>query len=279
MAGPLLRSAVRGTRRRVPRGARFVSAVGLHSGEPTTQTRTSGLPRVEQGLESTGPTPRISSLSSPRRTTAVIGLHRRARDRAVGTEYATVASERLKPHPAALAVIEKHAGIGRHRLDGPMTARGASQGAFQLHHALRSARNTGRPDSSNPRRLHFLAHKLNPHHGPSWTRQGAITASVAGRSARRSNPVRRSRSPGSGRRRRSAGPMHDATGSGLACLENFRLSTSLKDVHTRLLDIHWTQRLRRTLSYWYPWRSLAESNRSLHRERVVLTSAVVCRHP
>ena len=102
-----------------------------------------------------GPAPRVSSLSSPRRATAVIGLDRRTRNRAVGTEYATVASERLKPHPTALAVIEEHAGIGRHRLDGPMTARGASQGRFQLHHALRSARNTGRRDSSNPCRLHL----------------------------------------------------------------------------------------------------------------------------
>ena len=60
--------------------------------------------------------------SRPRHATAIIALHRRARDRAIGTEYATVASERLKPHPAAHAVIEEHAGIGRHGLDGPMTA-------------------------------------------------------------------------------------------------------------------------------------------------------------
>ena len=48
-----------------------------------------------------GPAARVSSLSSPWRATALVGLDRRARNRAVGTEYATVASEWLKPHPAA----------------------------------------------------------------------------------------------------------------------------------------------------------------------------------
>jgi hypothetical protein len=65
---------------------------------------------------------RASSLSRPRHATAIIALHRRTRDRAIGAEHAAVASEGLKPRPAALAVIEEHAGIGRHRLDGPMTA-------------------------------------------------------------------------------------------------------------------------------------------------------------
>ena len=69
-----------------------------------------------------GPAPSLLSLSSPRRATAIVGLDRRTRNRAVGTEYATVTSQRLKPHPAALAVIEEKAGIGRHGLDGSMTA-------------------------------------------------------------------------------------------------------------------------------------------------------------
>ena len=54
----------------------------------------------------------------PRRTAAVIALDRRTWDRAIGAEYATVASEGFKPHPAAQAVIEELAGIGWHCLDG-----------------------------------------------------------------------------------------------------------------------------------------------------------------
>ena len=61
---------------------------------------------------------RASSLSIPRRTAAVIALDRRTWDRAIGAEYATIASEGLKPHPAAQAVIEELAGIGWHCLDG-----------------------------------------------------------------------------------------------------------------------------------------------------------------
>jgi hypothetical protein len=37
-------------------------------------------------------------------------------------DSATIASEGLKPHPAALAVIEELAGIGWHCLDGLMAA-------------------------------------------------------------------------------------------------------------------------------------------------------------
>ena len=54
----------------------------------------------------------------PWRTAAVIALDRRTWDRAIGAEYATVASEGFKPHPAAQAVIEELAGIGWHCLDG-----------------------------------------------------------------------------------------------------------------------------------------------------------------
>ena len=74
---------------------------------------------IDQGA---GLRSRVSSLSSPRRATAVIALDRRARDRAIGAEDATIASEGLKPRAAALAVIEKLAGIGRHYLDGSMAA-------------------------------------------------------------------------------------------------------------------------------------------------------------
>jgi hypothetical protein len=65
---------------------------------------------------------RASSLSLPGRAAAVIALDRRTRDRAIGAEYATIADEGLKPHPAALAVIEELAGIGWHCLDGLMAA-------------------------------------------------------------------------------------------------------------------------------------------------------------
>jgi hypothetical protein len=76
---------------------------------------------------------RASSLSGHGRATAVVGLDRRTRNRAIGAEYATVASEGLKPRPAALAVIEEHAGIGWHCLHEPMSTCRASQRRFQLH--------------------------------------------------------------------------------------------------------------------------------------------------
>ena len=77
---------------------------------------------------------RAASLSIARRAAAAIALDRRTRNRAIGAEYATIASEGLKPHPAAFAVIEELAGVGWHRLDGLMAARGASQDGFQSHH-------------------------------------------------------------------------------------------------------------------------------------------------
>jgi hypothetical protein len=49
-------------------------------------------------------------------------LDRRARHRAVRTEHATVVCERLEPRSAALAVIEKLASVGWHRLGRLMTA-------------------------------------------------------------------------------------------------------------------------------------------------------------
>src|ERR1035441_5285425 len=53
---------------------------------------------------------RASSLSIPRGTAAVIALDRRTWDRAIGAEYAAVASEGFKPHPAAQAVIKEQIG-------------------------------------------------------------------------------------------------------------------------------------------------------------------------
>jgi hypothetical protein len=50
----------------------------------------------------------FANLSSPRQQWTA--LDRWARDRAIGTEHATIASEGHKPRPAALAVIEELAG-------------------------------------------------------------------------------------------------------------------------------------------------------------------------
>jgi hypothetical protein len=61
-----------------------------------------------------------SGRRGPRHATTVVGLNRRTRNRAIGAKYATVASEGLKPCPAALAVMEELAGIGWHDLHGPM---------------------------------------------------------------------------------------------------------------------------------------------------------------
>ena len=61
-------------------------------------------------------------MSIARPAAAVVALDRRARDRAIGAEHTTIASEGLKPCPAALAVIEEHAGISWHDLHGPMAA-------------------------------------------------------------------------------------------------------------------------------------------------------------
>jgi hypothetical protein len=58
---------------------------------------------VSDGFIGPGLRSRASSLSRPRHATAIIALHRRTRDRAIGAEHATVASEGLKPRPAALA--------------------------------------------------------------------------------------------------------------------------------------------------------------------------------
>jgi hypothetical protein len=69
----------------------------------------------------------------PGPSAATACLHRRARYRAVGAEHAAVALERLQPHPAAFAVVEELAGIGRHRLDRLMAAFRACELRLQVH--------------------------------------------------------------------------------------------------------------------------------------------------
>ena len=85
---------------------------------------------VDQGA---GLRSRVSSLSSPRRATAVIALDPRARDRAIGAVYTTIASDGLKPRARSPC---SHRRIGRHRSAFSRwtdAALGASQGGFQLH--------------------------------------------------------------------------------------------------------------------------------------------------
>lgn len=60
-------------------------------------------------------------------------LDRGAWHRAVGAEHAAVASERLKPRSAALAVVEELAGVGRHGLGSLVLALGTGQRRFKLH--------------------------------------------------------------------------------------------------------------------------------------------------
>ncbi len=73
--------------------------------------------------------------SATARALAVL-LHRRARDRAIRAEHAAVASERLKPGPAALAVVEELAGVGRHGLGGLVLAGRTGQSRLKLHWAI-----------------------------------------------------------------------------------------------------------------------------------------------
>ena len=61
-------------------------------------------------------------------------LYRRARDRAVRAEQATVARKRLQALAATFAVVEELAGISRHRFNGLMAAFGTSQCGFSLHY-------------------------------------------------------------------------------------------------------------------------------------------------
>ena len=60
-------------------------------------------------------------------------LDRRAGDRAVGAKHSAIASLRLEPASAGLAVIEKLAGVGGHRLGGRMPAVRAGDGGLKLH--------------------------------------------------------------------------------------------------------------------------------------------------
>jgi hypothetical protein len=77
-------------------------------------------------------------------------LDRRARDATVGTEHATVAQAGFEPHAAALAVIEKLAGIGRHAFGFLMAAARAGDLGFQ-NHALGPLFSNWDPLLLNPR--------------------------------------------------------------------------------------------------------------------------------
>ena len=62
-----------------------------------------------------------------------VALYRRARHRSVRAKHAAIARKGLEPLAASFAVIEKLAGISRHRLDGLMAAFRTRQGALKLH--------------------------------------------------------------------------------------------------------------------------------------------------
>ena len=62
-------------------------------------------------------------------------LDGRARHRAVGTEHAAIARERLESLAASFAIVKKLAGIRRHLLGRCMTAFRASNGGFYNHAA------------------------------------------------------------------------------------------------------------------------------------------------
>jgi hypothetical protein len=68
-----------------------------------------------------------------RQATAHVALYRRTGHRSVRTKHAAIARKGLEPFAASFAVIEKLAGICRHRLDGLMTAFRASQAGLKLH--------------------------------------------------------------------------------------------------------------------------------------------------
>ena len=65
--------------------------------------------------------------------TALPGLDRRTRRRAVGTEHAAIAREWLELLAAALACIKVPTGVGRHLFRRTVPALGASQNGFDLH--------------------------------------------------------------------------------------------------------------------------------------------------
>jgi hypothetical protein len=66
--------------------------------------------------------PSVGSLGLTTAFAPAVDLDRRARDGTVRAEHATVACLGLEALAAAFAVIKELAGIGRHRLDGPMAA-------------------------------------------------------------------------------------------------------------------------------------------------------------
>src|SRR5262249_50221350 len=82
-------------------------------------------------------TPFAIRLSGTARTgaslTRTLGLDRRARNRAIGTEHATIARLRPQCRAAAGAGIEKPAGIGRHGLRFRGGAMRAGDDRFKNH--------------------------------------------------------------------------------------------------------------------------------------------------
>jgi hypothetical protein len=81
--------------------------------------------------EADGRPPTEAALTATRALAAL--LDRGTRHRAVGTEHAAIASQRLKPRSAALAIIEKLASVGGHRFDGLVSALRTGQDRVKLH--------------------------------------------------------------------------------------------------------------------------------------------------
>jgi hypothetical protein len=78
-----------------------------------------------------------AAAASGTRLTRTLGLDRRARNRAKGTEHATVAWFRLEYRAAAGACIEILAGIGRHHLRSCGGAMRAGDNGFTNHRSSR----------------------------------------------------------------------------------------------------------------------------------------------
>jgi hypothetical protein len=81
--------------------------------------------------EADGGPPTEAALTATRTPAAL--LDRGTRHRAVGTEHAAIAGQRLKPRSAALAIIEELASVGGHRFDGLVLALRTGQDRVKLH--------------------------------------------------------------------------------------------------------------------------------------------------
>src|SRR5215472_8712153 len=83
-------------------------------------------------------------------------LDGRARDRSIRTEDAAVSRFRPQARSTSLAVVEKPAGVSRHRLGGLMTADRTGQRRLKLHEsftsklysALEGKQDLGQPECS-----------------------------------------------------------------------------------------------------------------------------------